>query len=346
MYAWFELDEDNCPRLPEKTKVGDEEKKNYNDEVEEFMDKNYKSFEHLVNIIDHNKDKGTQALSFVFGARTVIFPEGSAQKGLEKLDDQYNAKDIQDQKELQLLCDEAKLNQKSLHDFKQDMCELRRKLDVHYKIEKSDKEYMQKLVNSINIKEYDLDKILIRRMQRDGTLTPKIWVEELRQTWVDHFKSDEDNKTKKKHDVNITGKGNLMVGATTVESGDIKSINAELLEVEHIEVTSEQEENWRSYIMSTYTNGRMDWNHREIFEELIYELQNAIYDGVVMPKAGRKLINMTRGWMHEELRIHSSIYWQKNYRYFMTWYKTFEECGHIDILIMESKMKQKKILIS
>ena len=39
-------------------------------------------------------------------------------KGPEKLDDQYNAKDIQDQEELQLLYDEAKLNQKNLHDFK------------------------------------------------------------------------------------------------------------------------------------------------------------------------------------------------------------------------------------
>ena len=157
VYAGFELDEDDFPKLP-KEKVTEEQKKNHDKNVEEFMDKNYKLFEHLVNSIDHNKDKGTQALNFVFGARTVIFPDRSARKGLEKLDDQYDAKDIQDQEELQLLFDEAKLNQKNPHDFKQDMCELRRKLKVHYQIKKSDKEYTQKLVSSINMKEYELDK--------------------------------------------------------------------------------------------------------------------------------------------------------------------------------------------
>ena len=145
--------------------ITDEEKKEHDKKVEDFMDKNYKLFEHLVNSIDQNKDKGTQ-----------IFPDRSARKGLEKLDDRYDAKDIQDQEELQLLYDEAKLNQKNPHDFEQDMCELRRKLKVHYQIEKSDREYTQKLVNSINLKEYELDKRLIRRMQKNGTLTPKIWV--------------------------------------------------------------------------------------------------------------------------------------------------------------------------
>ena len=86
VYAGFELDKDDYPKLPEE-KVTEEQKMNHDKNVEEFMDKNYKSFEHLVNSIDHNKDKGTQALNFVFGARTVIFPDGSARKGLEKLDD-------------------------------------------------------------------------------------------------------------------------------------------------------------------------------------------------------------------------------------------------------------------
>ena len=167
VYGGFELDKDDYPKLPSKANITDKEKKEHFEKLEDFMDKNYKSFEHLVNSIDHNKDKGTQALNFVFGARTSIFPDGSAQKVLEKLDDQYNAKDIQDQEELQLLYDEAKLNQKNPHDFEQDMCELRRKLKVQYQIEKSDREYTQKLVNSINLKEYELDKRLIRRMQKD-----------------------------------------------------------------------------------------------------------------------------------------------------------------------------------
>ena len=64
--AGFELDKDEYPELPNKEKITDEERRIHNKKVEEFMDKNNKSFEHLVNSIDHNRDKGTQALNFVF----------------------------------------------------------------------------------------------------------------------------------------------------------------------------------------------------------------------------------------------------------------------------------------
>ena len=73
-----------------------------------------------------------------------------------------------------------------------------------------------------------------------------------------------------------------------------------------------------------------------MFEELIYELQIGMNNGVVTTEAGRKLINMIKGWSHEESRSElGTIDWQSNYKYFMTWYKMFEECGHISYEIKE-----------
>ena len=57
VYKGFVLDEVDYPKLPEGSNATVEKKKVYDNEVEEFMDKNYKSFEHLVNSIGHNKDK-------------------------------------------------------------------------------------------------------------------------------------------------------------------------------------------------------------------------------------------------------------------------------------------------
>ena len=82
----------------------------------------------------------------------------------------------------------------------------------------------------------------------------------------------------------------------------------------------------------------MPRDHKKMIEELISELQTAIYDGVITVEAGRKLVNMIRNWKFEEAcGTMSSINWQDNYKYFMTWYKTFEECGHIDYEIKERK---------
>ena len=35
---------------------------------------------------------------------------------------------------------------------------------------------------------------------------------------------------------------------------------------------SEKEENWKQYMLSTYSNGRMPWGHKEMLEGLIFEL--------------------------------------------------------------------------
>ena len=45
---------------------------------------------------------------------------------------------------------------------------------------------------------------------------------------------------------------------------------------------SEQEENWKSYMMSTYTNGRVDWDHRKMFEELIHEIADLWFHCLVL----------------------------------------------------------------
>ena len=101
---------------------------------------------------------------------------------------------------------------------------------------------------------------------------------------------------------------------------------------------SEQEENWKQYMLSTYSNGRMPWDHEKMFDELISELQTAIYDGVITVEAGRKLVNMINNQKFEEARgTMSSINWQDNYKYFMTWYKFFQECGHINYEIKGKK---------
>ena len=47
VYKGFVLDKDNYPKLPDKSTISEEKKKVYDNEVEEFMDKNYKSFKHL-----------------------------------------------------------------------------------------------------------------------------------------------------------------------------------------------------------------------------------------------------------------------------------------------------------
>ena len=91
-------------------------------------------------------------------------------------------------------------------------------------------------------------------------------------------------------------------------------------------------------MLNTYSNGRMPWDHKKMFEELIYEFQTAIYDCVITIEDGRKLIDMIRGWKYEESRgIMSSINGQNKYKYFMTWYKIFEEWGHIDYENKEKK---------
>ena len=96
VYEGFEIEEWECPKLETGRKYTDEEKKEIEEEIESIIEKNDKSFEHLVNSIDHNKDKGTLELGYVFRARTTMFKNGSAKLALMKLDDQYDTKDIQD----------------------------------------------------------------------------------------------------------------------------------------------------------------------------------------------------------------------------------------------------------
>ena len=153
----FTMEEEDYPTPPD-TKDDEEEMKRYKEEREKFEDNNNKSFEHLVNSIDHNKDKGTQALNYVFGARTARFPEGSARLAMERLNNRYDVKDLQDQEELQIKFDKAMLNRENPSDFEQDLREIKRKLEDHYDIKKTDKEYTQKLINCVNEKAYELDK--------------------------------------------------------------------------------------------------------------------------------------------------------------------------------------------
>ena len=59
------------------------------------------------------------------------------------------------------------------------MSEIRRKLAKDYDITKTEKEYTQKLINCVNFKEYKFEKRMLRTMLRNGTLTCKLWVDEL-----------------------------------------------------------------------------------------------------------------------------------------------------------------------
>ena len=121
VYEGFEIEEWECPKLETGKQYTDEKKKEIEEALETIKEMNDKSFEHLVNSIDHNKDKGTLALGYVFGARTPLFKDGSAKMALKRLDDRYDTKDIQDQEELQREYDTAELNNKNPSDFEQDL---------------------------------------------------------------------------------------------------------------------------------------------------------------------------------------------------------------------------------
>ena len=87
VYKGFELNEWKCPTKEADKVYSDQELKEIEESLEEFMEKNDRAFEHLVNSIDHNKDKGTLVLGYVFGARTPIFKNRSAKLVLKRLND-------------------------------------------------------------------------------------------------------------------------------------------------------------------------------------------------------------------------------------------------------------------
>ena len=151
-----------------------------------------------------------EALKYVFGAKTLHFPHGYASLAMRNLDKRYNNKDEIDQEELQLKFDKAKLGRKNPFDFERDMSEIRRKLEKDYQIIKTEKEYTQKLINCVNFKEYEFEKRMLRSMQRNKTLTSKLWVDELMVGWSENFKKDEENNNNnndKRRETNLTNRG-------------------------------------------------------------------------------------------------------------------------------------------
>ena len=91
----FEINEEDVLKLKLKEATEDTKK-----EIKEYELMNDRSFEQLVNSIDHNKSDGTTALQYCFGAVTEVFENGSAKLALGRLDTRYDSKDIMNQEQL------------------------------------------------------------------------------------------------------------------------------------------------------------------------------------------------------------------------------------------------------
>ena len=89
VHEGFELNKNYFPVKPEEL-ASKEEKEKFVSDVEQIINKNNKSFDHLINSIDHNKEMGTLALGYVFGVRTSRFLGGSARVALERLNNRYD----------------------------------------------------------------------------------------------------------------------------------------------------------------------------------------------------------------------------------------------------------------
>ena len=63
------------------------------------------------------------------------------------------------------------------------------------------------------------------------------------------------------------------------------------MEMKKIE-TYENIEDWKDEMLKTYTNGKMSWSHREMFQDLIDEILKAQDKRIIKPEAADKLITM------------------------------------------------------
>ena len=99
------------------------------------------------------------------------------------------------------------MRKKNPSDFQQDLREVKRKLEVHYRIIKTEFKYIQKLIKCIDESKYDLKEKLLRIEQKQQTLTARKWLEMLKHSWSQKVKGDkEDDNANNQKKVNMSSK--------------------------------------------------------------------------------------------------------------------------------------------
>ena len=97
-------------------------------------------------------------------------------------------------REMQDKYESAKIGRTNRADFVIDMELLRIELDSEFGIKKSEDEFLNRLMRSVDMKEYEMDKKLLKKDQDNKTLTINTFVSGLRSTFKERFDKDSENK--------------------------------------------------------------------------------------------------------------------------------------------------------
>ena len=103
------------------------------------------------------------------------------------------------------------------------------------------------------------------------------------------------------------------------------------------------EDEYKNYMLSTYTNGNMEWDHKRMFIDLMDEIWLAMEVGVIKNEAGNFLIKLLERYMRIESERGFPINWQLRYFEFLNIYKGFEEDGYINYEINEEEQNNNRV---
>ena len=138
-------------------------------------------------ITDHDTKEGAVAIAHATNSKTDKLPKGSAKIGMANLEVRYNTKDKKHMQEMQDKYEVAKMGKENPADFLNNMELLCIELKTDYNVNKSDEEFLNRLMTSCDMREYEMDKKLLERDQDDGTLTIQSFVSRLRSTFKEKF---------------------------------------------------------------------------------------------------------------------------------------------------------------
>ena len=162
----------------------------YETKLEEFKKKNGSSFTELLLSIESTNKRGKIAYGHAKASKTNKFPNGSARKALQNLDERYDTMDKDDCQDLLKVWSNLKLTNQNPADFITELEDVQSRLKSRHGIKKEDNELMLQALIAIENEDYKVDKTILNKHYNDGKLT----IRELKKTLKSTYKERAENK--------------------------------------------------------------------------------------------------------------------------------------------------------